>query len=252
MTLLGLCFYLIGPIVFYLRPNSKQSWALISYCVMPGLLFASAPAFCTINLNIFVWICGPLAGPTLFIFALYFPVENKYRKYIIPVLLVTALPFIFLLIYYSRNPIMYVHINNAFLAYLSLTTTSGLALMIYSFITSTDTIIRQRGKIVLYGFIITFFGTAIAIVFHLYFKAVNLYVFNLMAISVIMLPLSFGYAIGKHNLFDVDAVIRRSLSYLVVSAVILLLFSYPSALSTCSSNGSPDGLLRSRRCFPLC
>jgi len=224
MILLGLAFYIIGPVVFYIKPNSRQSWALLSYCVMPGLLIATGPAFCTIHLHFFLWICAPLAGPTLLIFALLFPVENKYRKYIIPLLLISAIPIIFSFFYYSQNPFIYIHINNILMAYISLTTTLALLLMTYSFVTSPDTLIRQKGKIVLYGFVIAFLGTVIGMIFQSYYKAVNLYVLNLLAITGFMLPLSFGYAIVKHNLFDVDVIIRRSLSYLLVSAIVVILF----------------------------
>ena len=61
---------------------------------MPGLLIASGPAFCMLKLNFFVWVCGPLTGPTLLMFSLFFPVEIKYRKYLIPVLIISALPII--------------------------------------------------------------------------------------------------------------------------------------------------------------
>ena len=39
-----------------------------------------------------------------------------------------------------------------------------------------------------------------------------------------MIPVSLGYAIVKHNLFDVDLLIRRSATYFLVTGIVVALF----------------------------
>jgi hypothetical protein len=39
----------------------------------------------------------------------------------------------------------------------------------------------------------------------------------------VFVPLSVGYAIAKHNLFDLDAVVRRTTGYIALTGVVVLL-----------------------------
>ena len=108
-----------------------------------------------------------------------------------------------------------------FLIHMLLNTILGVAAMTYSFITSKDPLTRQKGKIVIYGFILGSMAAMLTIYSSVVLKKLN---FFWMVIPVSSIPLSFGYAIVKHNLFDVDVFIRRSVSYLLVSGVVLALF----------------------------
>lgn len=49
--------------------------------------------------------------------------------------------------------------------------------------------------------------------------------FNFLAIPFVLFPLGIGYAVGKHDLFDVDTVVKRTIVYVMLSAGVLAGYS---------------------------
>ncbi len=68
----------------------------------------------------------------------------------------------------------------------------------------------------LIGTILGYFLPALAAVIFILFGISNI---NYVAIPVLFFPLSIAYAIVKHNLFDIDEIIRKGLAYTVLTGV---------------------------------
>jgi len=220
-TLTGAFFFITSLIVFYLKPNSPASRVFVFSGILVGSVTASIFEHCTTHVNHIPLYLFPIIGPATLLLGVNFPEVSKLRKPSIIFILVTTIPLVFFYRYSFSDVFFYLKVDALFLIHMLLNTILGVSLMTYSFATSKDPLTRQKGKIVIYGFIIGTFAAISTIYGSIVLKKLSIF---WVVIPVSMIPLSFGYAIVKHNLFDVDVFIRRSISYLLVSGVVLALF----------------------------
>jgi sigma-B regulation protein RsbU (phosphoserine phosphatase) len=83
---------------------------------------------------------------------------------------------------------------------------------------------RRRVRVILWGTILGTLPQLILVaVFHLW-PAAALPGIRLAALSVVLIPLSFGYAIVRHGLFDATLILRRSLAYSVLGILLVLAY----------------------------
>jgi class 3 adenylate cyclase len=220
----GILWYSFGLIVFYLKPNSTASWAFLFLGITIGMILGPSVEFSTNHHNFMAIIFLPCGGPAVFFLGLNFPVEYKFRRYIVAItMLITALIMSFYLyFYFSFQNDLFRFIDTFFIqAYGGVLALLGFFLLFRSFFISDDPLVRQRRKVVLYGFIVSSLGVLIFYIGTVIYKESNM-LFAFVLISAV--PLSIGYAIVKHNLFDVDVFIRRSFSYLLVSGIVVIMF----------------------------
>jgi hypothetical protein len=84
-------------------------------------------------------------------------------------------------------------------------------------------IARQRAKVVLFGAALAFPIPALANIFTIYgLVPVNLGIIGnpWLRVPVVFFPAAIAYAIVKHNLFDVDVYIKRTLGYTIMTALV--------------------------------
>ncbi len=84
--------------------------------------------------------------------------------------------------------------------------------------------VKIRSKLILFGaglsFIVPLLDQILNSLFHLFFFPNVLYYLPFLLIF----PLSIGYSIVKHNLFDITAAIRQTFGYLLLTIGIVLLY----------------------------
>ena len=85
----GLFIYFNGLAVFYLKPNSKQSWAFLLFGIIFGITLAVVPSYCTDNLSYIFLFFFPLTGASVLFLCLFFPGDVKSRKYYMGFLAIT-------------------------------------------------------------------------------------------------------------------------------------------------------------------
>ena len=85
---------------------------------------------------------------------------------------------------------------------------------------------RQRAKVILFGLTIAFLPSTI-IMMGFYFMKVN-FPWNFLVFFIIFFPASIAYSIVKHNLFDADAVIKRTVGYVVATALVVGVYAVVS------------------------
>ena len=222
---LGFAFFAIGLIVFYLKPRSLASWSFLLFGASVGITSASVPEFCTNHRDILPLVGWPLVGPSLLLVSLYFPVTVERRGRLATALLV-ATPLVGLFYFYSfwSDVSLFMVADSVFLVHAVSCAAYGVFLMCRSFLRTPDPLTRQKGKAVLFGFVAAVVGTLIAVVGTFVTKTMNIYHYYWLLPAVFMVPVSVGYAIVKHNLFDVDLLIRRSVTYFLVSGIVVALF----------------------------
>jgi len=222
IMLIGLFLYGMGLAVFFLKPNLPASRAFLVLGLLLGITDVATGEYSTNHVNLIPLISYALVGPAVFLVSMYFPVVVRARKYFIFFLILTTLPVVLGLAYSYQKPEYYHTVNSIMLLDSLITRLLGLGIMIVSFVRSQDPLVRQKGKVVIYAFLLAFLVIG-GIVFEyiVLHKRVNL-LWTLL--PWIIIPLGLGYAIAKHNLFDVDVFIRRSLSYILVSGIVIAVF----------------------------
>ena len=91
--------------------------------------------------------------------------------------------------------------------------------MIESLYRASTITARQRARMILFGVTIAFLPSTL-IMMGFYLLKVN-FPWNFLVIFVIFFPASIAYSIVRHNLFDADAVIKRTVGYCVVTVVVV-------------------------------
>lgn len=231
LMLFEMILILTGLVVFYLKPNSPSSWFFLTLGVGIGVSGASVSEFCTNHTLVISTLSYQLVGPAVFAISLFFPVERKLRKPLAGMIIFITLSIISILAFavITGDGHLYLKTFRYSILYSYGSRAAGIVIMFHSFIKSTDPLVRQQGKVVSFGFGAGFLILMAIMVNILYFKRMN---FLYTIIPWIIIPLSVGYAIVKHNLFDVDVFIRKTVSYLVVSGIIIgALFLMISLLS---------------------
>jgi signal transduction histidine kinase len=95
---------------------------------------------------------------------------------------------------------------------------SAIGFFAYFFVKAGSRTVRDRTKIVLLG-TLGAFAPPVVVLALVYGWGVS-FPFNFLTMLFALFPLSIGYAIAKHDLFDIDRVIKRTLVYATLSAMV--------------------------------
>jgi class 3 adenylate cyclase len=219
----GLTFFIIGVVVFILKPDVTVSWSFLLLCFFLSLynitdFDKASTGFARIYILAMAFI--PAAGIHL---SLFFPERRKIADrfpYLncAPYALSAAL-FIPLVILYpqpSFRPFYQLSLLYLVLAALCLVLST-----LQSYIRSASVLARQRGKVILFGAALAFPLPAIVHYVSFFGSNANLGVAsNFLPLPIVVFPLSIAYAIVRHNLFDVDAYIKRAVGYGIMTAIL--------------------------------
>jgi class 3 adenylate cyclase len=225
--LLGLCYILIGVIVFLMKPHQRSSWIFFIFTSTFGLfltfLYKSGvmKPLLLEDLNIFAFTFTPAAFIHL---ALCFPEERLLLRrhpsvQIFPYIFSTLL---FLMIRSVTGNIMDVpKIRLVFMvSYMAAGVLWFIGSCLQLRLTSTSEIVKTRSRMILLGFAISASLPLIDLVTNTLFHMYIVPGFNYYLPFFIMFPLFVGYSIVKHNLFDFDAIIKRTYGYVLTTASI--------------------------------
>jgi signal transduction histidine kinase len=103
---------------------------------------------------------------------------------------------------------------------------AGLAAIVFfwrHFLRAPSALVRARTMVVLFGTLGAF--AAPVIVLSLMYLLGVPFALNWATLTFVFFPLSIGYAIARHDLFDIDRIIRRTLTYAVLSALVFGTYS---------------------------
>jgi two-component system NtrC family sensor kinase len=231
LRLIALIYLAIGLYVLFRRWTAPGSTHFYIFCVVSFVFYAFKY---TGKLNSFDWtiywgnVTAWLLQPALFLhFALTFPEEHKFlkkNKWLLPAIYVPGLAllgFHILSKVLSRaSEMLRWQIDRVEMAYLVLYFAAAALVYLHSYRQATQPILRQQLKWVTRGTIlaITPFALFYAIPYLL-----GMVPTGAMKISVVflgVLPLTFGYAIVRYRLMDVDLIFKRGMAYTLAAATI--------------------------------
>jgi class 3 adenylate cyclase len=222
---LGFCYALIGTLVFLMKPHRRASWIFFLYASIFGMLLTFFRQLSTLspswleNLIIFAYCFTP----TVFIhLAFSFPEERgllKKHPYIqlVPYLISAVL---FVLIR-KATPVMASAPKSLTIVAVAYMAIGVLFFLISNFqlrIASSSEIVKLRARMILLGFAIAASLPLTDFVINALFKVYLVEGVNYYLPFLIAVPSFIGYSIVKHDLFDIDTIIKRTYGYVLTTA----------------------------------
>ncbi len=234
--LASLAYMSIGLIVLFMKSNIKVTWLLFNACILLSLWSITTFDMQSTHFGfIRLYLLANAFIPAAFVhFSLYFPEPNKFAvKY--PS--VQFIPYLVSLFLIMPTQLFYPHerfeIFYSIAVYYSII---GTIMVLYpivkAYLWSDSVLARQRAKVIFLGAAIAFpFPVAAYLLQLLFGSFLGLRIqTNFLALPLIFFPASIGYAIVKHNLFDVDVYIKRAVGYAIMTAIIVCAYLILSIL----------------------
>jgi signal transduction histidine kinase len=227
----GIAFIGLGIVVFWMKGGGRPAWAFLLFSVVAGIfvLFIYRSVLHPSWLNTVSMGALAFLPAVMLHLGLTFPGEGfRASRHHLWILTPYFGSLGLLLLLRRSSPIwedIPLLLKGLWLAYLSLAVGLLLAATVYTHRTTTSSIVRMRARVILLGFAV---ATLVPVAESLLNAVFDVYLLphtTWLLPFFIAVPLSVGYAIVKHNLFDIDTVIRRTTGYLLLTGVIALLYT---------------------------
>jgi signal transduction histidine kinase len=228
LYIIGFAFFIIGGLVYYLKPKPTQSKFFFLFCYLTSLWFMSTFDSHTdyyLDIESLAWIFTPtLLIYLAFVFPSEFRIFKENGRHIILMLFpffISVLLFTLQSIYYNSQYI-WGKITLFVWFYILFACLTLLISLILTYFVSKSVLDKQRAKIVLFGVFVGFVLPAIGAVVAVLFNISNI---SYLGLPVIFFPISIAYAIVKHKLFDIDVIIQKTLVYGSLTGVVVAFFA---------------------------
>jgi signal transduction histidine kinase len=221
----GLAIVAIGLVVWFLKPHSAASAALLGLSTALGLFFLTA-----IDLYAPHWffrvhiLSEAFIGAGFIHLALVFPTDRLRGARAFALAAPYGVSALLGVAYESvlYQPRLYSTVHSLCETYAGLSTLPFVGRMLWEYRATASPLIRQRIRVIFLGFLGAFaLPTILTVSSGLTGgeTAVNYAVF-----TIFLFPLSLGYAIVKHDLFEIDALIKRGAYYLTLTVTLTLVY----------------------------
>jgi class 3 adenylate cyclase len=231
----GLVLYILGFIVFILKPNTRASWVFFLLCfglgtyMVTGFEMQSTYYFVHIH-----FLVIPFFPATFFHLGLIFPERKRFLKRFPSFEYMVYLPALIIAFGYQLHLFTFSQALKAesFLwvpglmevatfnrIFTLICVASLLGFVFHSTFKASSILARQRARMILFGVSIAFVPSVLITVAVFFFKFS--FPWNFLVFFVIFFPASIAYSIVKHNLFDSDVIIKRTAGYSIVTIVVI-------------------------------
>lgn len=237
--IVGLIFWLLAVIVYLLKPNTPTTWTFFLLCFFVGTYAVTGFQVYTrpdqswyyVN-TIFGITLAPAACLHL---ALLFPERTIWIQKWPRIQIAPYVVFLFLAAYQARDVVAFarpgleteevISISSHMLGALQLTRFCTLltviafvSLVTHAYLRSISAIAKQRARVVLLGSGVAFLIPTAAMGLAAF--TTLLIPFNVLPFPLVAFPMAIGYAIARHNLFDVDVYVKRAVGYGIMTAIV--------------------------------
>ena len=224
----GLVFLAAGLAVFYLRPDSRQSRALLAFGTVWGLMLVlCADLFTTSRLDVLAFAFQGMCPAAILHFGLTFPEPR-------PPVLRSARPLLVLyggglatglierLALWDRPHALLLVDNGVWLA---IAVAGGIAMSTVALgaLGARTPVGRRRARVVLAGIITAFLIPLLALLALVILR--QPISASLLTVTGFVFPLAIGYAIVRHDLFEADRFVKLSLVYAVLTGFVSLAYA---------------------------
>ncbi len=239
LSLVGLIYLVVGTFILFRRWTAPKSLHFYIFCLASFILYTFSY---TGKLNLFDWtvywlqVLALILQPALFLhFCLGFPEQNtllRGRRYVIPsiyapgALLAAVHALVAMELVVLPLPLLHVRwlLDRVEFVYLAIFFLAGAVVLQHAYARAQVPLLKQQLKWVTRGtwLAIAPFAAFYAIPYFLGFIP-NAWM-NLSALSLVFLPVTFGYAIVRYRLMDVDVIFRRGIAYTLATATIVAVY----------------------------
>ncbi len=225
---IGVVFLIIGVMVLQMKPHLRASKAFFLFCASICIWFVGSfdaqSVYLFDQLSFFSWIFSPVFGIYLMFI---FPSDAKLKRMThnlvsIFFLFISAMLFVLQFIFFYKYDI-WKHVNTVSWIYVVLSTMIFPVSSLMTYLNPSSALEKQRAQIILLGCIFGLLVPASVVACITVFKISLPY--NLMALPVIIFPVSIAYAIVKHKLFDIDVIIEKALTYGLLTGAVGCIFA---------------------------
>jgi PAS domain S-box-containing protein len=232
LRLIALIYLGIGLYVLLRRWTAVGSTHFYIFCVVSFIFYA---LHYTGKFNAFDWTVlwanevAWLLQPALFLhFALVFPERREFvrrHRGVIPLLYVPGAVLLGIQIltfeYLKASARLLFNLNRVHWAYLTLFFVSAAAVLWNNSRRATTPILRQQLKWITRGTILAITPFTLFYVLPYLFGVMPSLAMKVSVLSLGLLPLTFGYAIFRYRLMDVDLIFKRGMAYTLAAAAIV-------------------------------
>ena len=217
----------LAIVVIYLKPRGRDAGSLFAFATILALdLATSIDMFGPYTFRAPYFFFAGMAPTAAFGVLSYFPVGRTRRRWEDAALGATALAGLAFAIESNRaffdDTARLLALDRAYHVYVAATIVAAAAFFAFHFANARDHEVRQRTKVVLLSILWSFLPIVALLATYAGLLAIPL---NLLTVSVVIFPVGIGYAIAKHDLFDIDRVIKRALAYTALSAVVFTVYA---------------------------
>jgi signal transduction histidine kinase len=225
---IGVVFLIIGVMVLQMKPHLRASKAFFLFCASISIWFVGSfdaqAVYLFDQMTFFFWIFSPLFGIYLMFI---FPSDAKLKGIthnIVSIffLFVSGMLFVLQFIFFYNYEI-WKYINTASWIYVVLSTMIFPISPLVTYLNPASALEKQRAQIILLGCVFGLLVPASVVACITVFKISLPY--NLMALPVIIFPVSIAYSIVKHKLFDIDVIIEKALTYGLLTGAVGCVFA---------------------------
>lgn len=217
-----------GLVVIYLKPADAAARALFYFSTNLSLYIAtSADLFGPYLFRVVYFFTLNLIPPSVAWLLCEFPVERRRSKRERPALVALLAVSICLgtmsNLAFFRDRTLLLTLDAVTHSLLAAAGLGAIVFFCWHFAHTRSALTRARTQVVLLGTIGGFAPPVVALAFVFLFGIPV--ALNFATLTFILFPLSIAYAIARHDLFDVDRIIRRTIVYVVLSALVFGAYS---------------------------
>ena len=221
----GIIFTAVGIVVWILGPRSAATVGTVALALTAGAFSLTGvdlygPGY-LFRLHVTTESLFPAA---LLHLALVFPVARlgRYRRPLLAAIYLADLIVIGFYQEYLYEPERYSTIHNVCTAGVGLAGAGLIVSGVQAYFANTSLLVRRRLGIVLLGTVAGFAIPAWMMTMSGFSGGDR--AINLAAFTAFLFPLSLAYAVVKLDLFEIDAMLRRGINYLVLTAAVVAIY----------------------------
>ncbi|HYC55441.1 MAG TPA: ATP-binding protein [Candidatus Binatia bacterium] len=222
----ALALMTLAVIMLYLKPRGADSGSLFTFAAVLSLYLATAIDLFGPYLfrELYFFFAGFAPTSALLVLS-FFPVARIRKAWETPALMAAAaISLLFgiasnLVFFRDRDALLL--LDRLFHVYLAASILTAMGFFAWHFANARDQAARQRTKVVLLTSLGAFLPAVAVFAFYAGLAAIP---FNVLTVFFVIFPVGIGYAIAKHDLFDIDRLIKRALAYVILSAAVLGLY----------------------------
>lgn len=217
----GLALVLIGVSVWLLAPSNPASLALLAVGLAGGFFALTAADLYRPHWFFRLHVIGEAFFPAGFIHvALVFPVDRfrRYRRGLLafPYCIALALTVLYQTSLY--HPARYSFVHNLCMVYVGIAGVTLLGAVLWDYRTTDAYFTQRRIFVILLGFLSGYaFPTILMAASGVMGGQIAV---NYAGFTAFLFPLSLGYAIVKHDLFEIDTMLKRGAYYLALTTTL--------------------------------